>query len=110
MDLTCLANIEWLQQAITWLVEVDWTREAIGTTAIVTGMVGKWKLGSGKKIGWIWSFVGTLFWFLFALRIESPTGIFNNFVYLYLSVRGYRIWEKSRIGVTSAPDKEKTTS
>ena len=104
-----LANIEWLQQTIAWLAEVDWTREAIGTAAIGTGMVGKWKLGNGKKSGWVWSFVGTFFWFLFAIRIESPSGVFNNFVYLYLSVRGYRIWKKLRIGGVSTPGKEQTT-
>lgn len=81
-------------EILNWLATVDWLREAIGCFAIGCGMIGKWKLGSHKKIGWLWSFVGSIGWLLFALRIESPTGLINNFVYLLLSLRGYYAWEK----------------
>ena len=81
-------------EILNWLADVDWVREAIGTVAIVCGIIGKWKLGSNQKIGWVWGFLGTFFWWLFAIRIESPTGFINNAVYLLLSVRGYMVWEK----------------
>ncbi len=81
-------------ETLNWLSNVDWIREAIGTTAIACGMVGKWKLGSGKRVGWIWGFIGSFFWLWFAIRIESPTGVINNFVFLLLSIRGYKAWER----------------
>lgn len=81
-------------EILNWLTQVDWIREAIGCFAIGCGMIGKWKLGSHNKIGWLWSFVGSFGWLLFAWRIESPTGLINNFVYILLSVRGYMVWER----------------
>jgi hypothetical protein len=83
-------------EILNWLAQVDWTREAIGCFAIGCGMIGKWQLGSHNKVGWLWGFAGSLGWLLFAVRIESPTGVINNFVYLLLSVRGYMAWEQYR--------------
>lgn len=80
-------------EILNWLANVDWTREVIGCLAIGCGMIGKWKLGSHKQSGWLWGFVGSFFWLLFALRIESPTGLVNNFIYLLLSIRGYYVWK-----------------
>jgi hypothetical protein len=95
-------------EILNWLANVDWLREAIGTTAIACGFVGKWKLGSHKKIGWMWSFIGSFFWLLFAWRIESPTGLINNTLYLYLSWRGYKMWEKYQNLADSAATKKTT--
>ena len=81
-------------EVLAWLATVDWFREFVGTVAIVSGMIGKWKLGSGYKSGWVWGFVGSFFWFWFAVRIESPTGLINNIVYLLLSIRGYQLWKQ----------------
>ena len=97
-------------EILSWLANVDWIREAIGTTAIACGFVGKWKLGSHKKIGWLWSFIGSFFWLLFAWRIESPTGLINNTLYLYLSWRGYKMWEKyQNLASVSVPEKTTPT-
>ncbi len=95
-------------EILNWLATVDWVREAIGCFAIGCGMVGKWKLGSHNKIGWLWSFVGSFGWLLFAVRIESPTGFLNNLVYILLSVRGYMVWEKYRVLAAKAEEKVET--
>jgi len=80
-----------------WLQGVDWLREAIGTTAIFCGFIAKWKIGNGKIQGWVWGFAGSFFWMFFALRIESPTGFLNNLVFLWLAVRGYKLWKKNDV-------------
>lgn len=77
-----------------WLQGVDWILESIGALAVICGFLAKWQLGNGKKTGWLWGFAGSFFWLIFAIKIESPTSSLNNLVFLWLAVRGYRIWTR----------------
>jgi nicotinamide riboside transporter PnuC len=85
-------------EILTLLQGVDWIREAIGLVAIICGFLSKWQLGNGRKIGWLWGFAGSFAWLVFCVRIESPTGLLNNLVFLWLAVRGYRMWTKHDVG------------
>lgn len=83
--------------------EIDWIRESIGALAMICGFLAKWQLGNGKKTGWLWGFAGSLFWLVFCIQIESPTGLLNNLVFLLLAVRGYRLWTKNDVRRGSQP-------
>jgi hypothetical protein len=85
-------------EIFNWLQRVDLVLETIGLLAMICGFLAKWQLGNSKKSGWLWGFAGSFFWLAFCLRIESPTGLVNNIVFLLLAVRGYRIWTKNDLG------------
>jgi hypothetical protein len=79
---------------VTILQEIDWIREALGAAAVLSGFVAKWKMGSLKISGWVWGFACAAFWIAFAVRIESPTALINNLVFMYLAIRGFRLWKQ----------------
>lgn len=79
---------------LDWLISIDWFRELLGFLAIVCGFTAKWKLGYRRIDGWLWGALGTIFWMGFSVRIESPTGFLNNLVFLWLAIRGYRLWKR----------------
>jgi len=85
-------------EILNWLSGPAGIREFIGLLAMVCGFLAKWELGNGKKSGWLWGFAASFFWLVFCVKIESPTGLINNCVFLLLAVRGYRMWTKNNVG------------
>jgi uncharacterized membrane protein HdeD (DUF308 family) len=70
-------------------------REFIVLLAIIFCLKGNYHIGNRDNVGWMWMIVGGVFWAIFAIMVKSPMSIINNFIYIYLAIRGWHLWKSN---------------
>ena len=69
-------------------------RELIAALAILISIVAKWRLGSMKSDGWIWTIIAGVLWLIFGGFIQSPMSLLNSIIMIILAIRGWMIWKE----------------
>jgi hypothetical protein len=72
--------------------------EVLGLVAGVFELIGLYLIGSKKKLGFILSMAGNIFWITFSISTRSAFGLIVVCLFaFFLNGRGYFNWKKGRV-------------
>jgi hypothetical protein len=78
-------------------MEVDWTREALATVASLSLFTYAYLIGSKRRAGWYFAFVGNGLWTIYGVHDQAWAIIAESLIFQVIALRG---WWKWRGGTT----------
>ena len=76
---------------------LSWLSQYYGIDLLATAVtfLGIWLVGSKKKSGFLFSFIGNVLWLIVAWQAQSGGILIANIGIAVLNVRGYWMWRRA---------------